>query len=351
MKVLFVTGSMGRGGAERVISIISNEFVKAGWDVSIMQLLYSNCDYPLSDEIRVVDVSNPQKNQTLDTPRLIRAVRREIRDYKPDAVVSFMMTINIVTAFACKGLNVRFIPSERNDPSKGRSALRAKLAEYAYASSYRTVMQTERAKRCFSKRIQNKSVIIPNPVTVQMIAEGSDPNRIVSVGRLTGQKNHAMLIDAFKSVSEEFPNLTLDIYGEGPKRKELQGKIDGLGLTARITLRGNVLNVHEKIKDAGVFVLSSDFEGTSNALLEAMLMGLPCISTNCAGSDEAIENGKSGLLVPVGDTEALTDALHFMLTERQSAAEMAKRARESVLKNYSVEKVIQMWMRVAEGEI
>ncbi|NLV83960.1 MAG: glycosyltransferase family 4 protein, partial [Spirochaetales bacterium] len=209
MKVLFVTGSMGRGGAERVISIISNEFAEVGWDVSIMQLLYSNCDYPLNPNIHLIDVSRAGRNQTLDTPRLIRSVRKEIRNSKPDVVISFMMTMNIVTAFACKGTGVRFIPSERNDPSQGRSAIRAKLAEYAYASSYRTVMQTERAKNFFSKRIQNKSIIIPNPVTVQVIAEGMDPQKIVSVGRLTDQKNHAMLIDSFYSLSKEFQNITL----------------------------------------------------------------------------------------------------------------------------------------------
>lgn len=350
MKVLFVTGSMGRGGAERVISIISNEFAKVGWEVSIMLLLYNNCDYPLNPQIRLIDVSRAGRNQALDTPRLIRAVRKEIKQSKPDAVISFMMTMNIVTAFACKGTGVRFIPSERNDPSKGRSALRAKLAAYAYTSSYRTVMQTERAKNYFSRGIQDKSIIIPNPVTVQVTAEGTNPNKIVSVGRLTEQKNHAILIESIITLSKEFPKITLDIYGEGPKRNELQDKIDAAGLTDRITLKGNVLDVHERIKDAGLFVLSSNYEGTSNALLEAMMMGLPCISTDCAGSDEAIEDGKSGMIVPVGDTEALTGAIRKMLIDRPRAIEMALRARDRVSKNYSVDNVSRMWIQVARGE-
>jgi GalNAc-alpha-(1->4)-GalNAc-alpha-(1->3)-diNAcBac-PP-undecaprenol alpha-1,4-N-acetyl-D-galactosaminyltransferase len=350
MKVLFVTGSMGRGGAERVISIISNEFARVGWDVSIMQLLYSNCDYPLNANIRLIDVSKAGKNQTLDTPRLIRAVKKEIQESKPDAVISFMMTMNIVTAFACRGTGARFIPSERNDPSKGRSFLRAKLAEHAYVVSYRTVMQTERAKSFFPKKIQEKSVIIPNPVTVQVNAEGTNTNKIVAVGRLTEQKNHSMLIDSFYAVSKEYPGTILEIYGEGPKRNELQEKINGLGLSNRVSLKGNVLDVHERIKDAGLFVLSSNFEGTSNALLEAMMIGLPCISTDCAGSDEVIENGKSGIITPVGDTNSLTKAILKMLSDRKMAEEMARLGKERVSQNYSVDYVSHQWMRVAKGE-
>ena len=212
-------------------------------------------------------------------------------------------------------------------------------------------MQTERAKNYFPKKIQEKSIIIPNPVKVPVYAEKAKQNRIVSVGRLTEQKNHALLIDSFKSIAKEFPDTILDIYGEGPKRAELQEKIDNFGLSARIRLRGNILDVHEQIKDAGVFVLPSNYEGTSNALLEAMMMGLPCISTDCAGSDEVIENKKSGIIVPVGDQDALTRALRTLLSDRVMADNMAHAAHERVSKNYSADYVSQQWMKVAKGEI
>lgn len=350
MKVLFITGSMGRGGAERVISIVSNAFIQEGWDVSIMQLLYNYCDYPLNQKIKVQDASNSRRNQIIDTPRMIYRVRREIEKTHPDTVISFMMTMNIVTAIACIGTRVRFIPSERNDPSMGRSKFMSMLTKFAYSISYRTVMQTERAKNYFSNKIQSKSIIIPNPVEVNVSADNTNFNRIVTVGRLTAQKNQSMLIDAFNLIKEDFPDLVLDIYGEGIKRDELEKKIDQYELSSRVHLKGNILDVHQKIKDAGLFVLSSDYEGTSNALLEAMMIGIPCISTDCAGSDEMIENGKSGIIVPVGDTIALANAISKMLSNQELALEMGKKGKERVSRKYSSEYVCQKWIKTAKGD-
>lgn len=116
--------------------------------------------------------------------------------------------------------------------------------------------------------------------------------KIVTVGRLTVQKNQKLLIESFSEVLKKYPNIILEIYGDGEKREELKYIIKTLGVSNNVIFKGNILNVHEAIADAGLFVLSSDYEGLSNALMEAMMMGLPCISTTCAGSDELISDGK-----------------------------------------------------------
>lgn len=138
----------------------------------------------------------------------------------------------------------------------------------------------------------SNATIIFNPISVSSVSKNTNLKKIVTVGRLTVQKNQKLLIESFSEVLKKYPNIILEIYGDGEKREELKYIIKTLGVSNNVIFKGNILNVHEAIADAGLFVLSSDYEGLSNALMEAMMMGLPCISTTCAGSDELISDGK-----------------------------------------------------------
>ena len=214
-KVVFVTGSMRRGGAERVISIISNALVNKGWNVYIITLLRSEIDYLLDNRIVHIDVSSNRSNKTLDIIRLVKVLRKKIEEINPNAVVSFMMTINFVSWLAVRKLKVKFIPSERNDPTQGRSKIKHWLSCLAYANSYRTVFQTERARSFYNKKIQEKGIVIHNPIKVDCLCKKSLEHKIVSVGRLDPQKNRRLLIEAFSSVHLKSPEYSLHIYGEG----------------------------------------------------------------------------------------------------------------------------------------
>lgn len=154
-KVLIICGSMNRGGAERVISIISNELVKRNWGVIILTILDSGCGYELDPRIKRINVSKKGQNQVFSIPRLAREIRTIIKEEKPVDVVSFMIAVNIVSWIATRGLNVRFIPSERNDPSTGRNILFRILQKVVYRQSTVSVFQTDRAKHFFSKRLEN----------------------------------------------------------------------------------------------------------------------------------------------------------------------------------------------------
>ncbi len=347
-KIVFVTGSMMRGGAERVISVISNYLAENGWDVTILQLLFSGCEYPLDPRIHVIDLSRSDRKQILDTPRLIFKTRSTVRRIRPDVVVSFMMTINILTSAALLGMRVPFVPSERNDPAVGRSSLEKKLVQWAYARSTLTIFQTKTARDYFPEKIRNKSVIIPNPVTVSTCAAQNNSRRIVSVGRLVRQKNQQLLIHAFAETAKTHPDYTLELYGRGNLEKELQDLIDTLGLNERVFLRGNVNNVHEQIADASLFVLSSNYEGLSNALIEAMMMGLPCISTDCTGADEIITDGQDGIIVPKNDEAAMAGAFCAMLDNRDEAQRMAHEARVSARNKFGSEHVCIQWQKALE---
>lgn len=350
-KIVFFTGSMGRGGAERVISILSNLYAKKGWKVDIIMLLHNKPDGYVLDERVNVKYFFPKKcNMIKKCICNIKNVRKYIKEEKPDVIVSFMAQNTLISAMACKGTGVRYIASERIDPvCVKRNFIYRKLLDRIYEKADSVIFQTKRAKNYFNEKIQKNSVIIGNPINVTCEASKIPEKKIVAVGRLTYQKNHKMLIDAFKNVIKNHPGYVLEIYGSGEEENNLRNQIKSLNLEDKVFLCGNHPDVHEKIKDAQMFVLSSDFEGLSNALLEAMMMGLPCVSTDCAGSDEVIESRKNGILVPVGDKKKLTDAIEELIKNDALRHEIADNAKESAAK-FKTENIISQWTRVIEGD-
>ena len=153
---------------------------------------------------------------------------------------------------------------------------------------------------------------------------------IVTVGRLEPQKNQKLLINAFSELAKKFPDYTLVIYGEGSLRKKLEKYIESKGLKDRVFLPGAKNNIQEYIKDASLFVLSSDYEGIPNALIEAMAIGLPCVSTDCSpgGARELITNGENGVIVECRNSNELATAMARLLTDRESAKRMGTNAKK-----------------------
>lgn len=347
-RLLIVMGSMSRGGAERVISHISEYFANRGWQVKIALLLANRVDYELHERVETVDLSGATSSRWKRLPGWLRGLRRLAKEYKPEAVLSFAARINVITCLALRGLGIRTVLSERNDPfSDGRPRYVDFFTARQYPKVHAVVYQTRRSVTYFKN--PGRALIIPNPVAVKCEASAPQVGKIVSVGRLTAQKNQAMLLSALAKVKKEFPYATLTVYGEGELRESLTAKARELGVEDAVSLPGNVLDLHEKIRDAAVFALSSDYEGLSNALLEAMMMGIPSVSTDCAGSDEYIENGKNGLLTPVGDEDAMAEALRRMLRDPEAARLMAQEGKKTVLP-LQKELLMEKWYEVLAEE-
>ncbi|MBO7303957.1 MAG: glycosyltransferase family 4 protein [Clostridia bacterium] len=347
-KITFVLGSMSRGGAERVVSILSTYYANRNINVEIVTMLNNRVEYELPPSVKLVDVSQYKKG-LFSVPGWISKLRRHIKESAPDVVVAFMGPICAITKMACKGLKGRLICSERIDPAMAHRGFAMKtLINRAYAKCDCTVLQTQRAWKYFPKSVQKNSVIIANPISVKCEAADTRKNKIVTAGRLTEQKNHKMLIEAVAEIHKKHPDYTLEIYGEGPLRASLEELARANGLDNAVLLPGNVANLHERMSDAKIFVLSSDYEGLSNALLEAMMMGLPCISTDCAGSDEAITNGENGLLIPVGDKGNLVEALTKLIDDEELRERIGAQAKLST-EEYKVENIIKKWDDVIKG--
>lgn len=349
MKISFFIGSMGMGGAERVISILANHYSKKGWDVDIVLLLENKVGYVLHNNVSVVDLAGKSSSYYKNLPFWFRSIRKYLKNRKPDRIVSFVGRINALVLASSIGLKVPVIVSERNDPRHdGRSKFMLSLCNKLYKSKAASVVfQTEYESTCFTKKIKGKSYVIGNPIEVNEELGTPDGNLIVTAGRLIAQKNHAMLIDAVALLKNDFPDIKAIIYGSGNLETALNEKISKLGLSDTVNLGGSVKDIHRRIKNSAVFVMTSEFEGLSNALIEAMTLALPCISTDYPGVSEIISDGENGLIVPRGNSEALANAIRTILKDRELREKLSQNAKKTS-ENYKTDVVIGKWEAVIE---
>lgn len=353
--VMLYLNSLGRGGAERVFVQLAERFEQCGYrTVLVTSFTPANgVEYPLSDRVTRLNMEPELIVQSRLKRNLSRItkLRRYLKEYKPDLLITCMQEPNFRGMIASLGLPVKRLVSVCNASEKEYPGLSGKVVgKLLMPMAEGCVFQTVEEKRWFPKRLQKKSRIIMNQVNASFFDVQHDgPRRdIVSVGRLNRQKNQALLIRAFSKIAGETQDNLL-LYGQGELRDELQSLIDALGLTSRVKLMGVSADVPNAIKGAKLFVLSSDYEGLPNALLEAMALGLPCVSTDCLGGGPAmvIESGVNGLLVPMGDEEALSGALSHMLQKPEEALRMGRAARETA-KGFHPDAVFEQWRQYAE---
>ncbi len=322
--ITLIGHTMDRGGASRVLSIIANYFAKEGKDVNLVFFHVKN-KYDISNEVNLIQLFN--NNEKISAIKALIRIRKFLKQSNARVIISFLMPVNLLVILSTMGLNKKLIISERNDPTMSKNRIWLKLSNIFYNKADFIIFQTQRVRSYFSKSIQEKSMVIFNPVNVNIQSYTDNSKKIVNVGKLYPQKNHKLLINAFSKINRKYSDYTLHIYGEGPLRPELEKQIASLDLTDVVFLHGSCLDVHSKIANAEMFVLSSDYEGLSNALMEAMMMGIPCISTNCAGSDEIINNGVNGLLVNTGNDKKLTDAMEKLICDKELANKISKNAK------------------------
>lgn len=286
MRILFTTGCMNKGGAERVVANLANAFAKDN-DVSIVITINDAPKYDLNKKIILASLDEGIVGHNLIKKNIkrIKNLKRFIRNFKPDIIVSFLPEPSYRVLFLSMFNKIPVIVSVRNDPKIEYKSFKSRLImKLLYPLAKGFVFQTKEAQEYFSSKIQSKSIVIPNPVDKRFLeknCEGQRSNTIVTVGRLEEQKNHELLINAFSKITNEIPEYKLIIYGEGSLRERLEQQIKNLKLEEKVLLPGVEKNIEEKIYNARLFVLSSNYEGMPNALMEAMALGIPSISTDC----------------------------------------------------------------------
>lgn len=349
-KVLFVISNISFGGAQRVVWTLTQSMNKKGVEPVVVAVGHSTNNYTLPQGVKVVLLGQKHNLQTFST---ISKLRKVIKEEKPTVVITMGVATCMFSVPAVQGLGVAHIISERNDPKhfKGKSWVK-KVSRSMMKRADGFVFQTDEARDFYPKQIRNRGCVIPNPIMAANLPEAQPDvgNRVfVTMGRLTAQKNHQMLIDAFAQLLQAHPTHKLHIYGSGELQNQTEAYIREKGLQDSVFLMGSHNDVLERIRGAEAFILSSDFEGMPNALMEAMAMGLPCISTDCpcGGPRYLIRHGENGLLVPVGDTGAMDAAMKQLAGDAELRAVLGNAAKQ-LRQDLTAEKVCEKWLFFCE---
>ena len=396
-KVAFLLPVMSGGGAERVASLLANEFQKNGIDVRFI-LSHANDDQVIRSDL---DVGIPLVliKQEIGSPRIPDRIKssllsvlssalckplealhkpvpasfaklsitsqysREIKflrgmlEVEPDlAVIAFLQPTIPIALLAARGLPNRVIISERGDPVRlMKKRYGRKFVKKYYSRADAAVFQTEDAKSVYPPCVADKGIVIPNPIIPGLPEpyQGNRNKNITTFCRISKQKNLPLLVDAFSMLHREHPEYTLRIIGDSNNAEgdgvlqTLKEQIAGYGIEEAVVFEPFMTNVHEAIIEDAMYVNSSDYEGISNAMLEAMAIGMPTVCTDCpiGGARATITDGENGLLVPIGDADALYRAMKRIAENEvlsQSLSQNAARLRDEL----SLDRIAERWLKL-----
>lgn len=359
MRICFTVSTLSSGGAERVAAILCNAWAANGHHVTLIPTFSERVEvfYKLDPAVNLVflaDRTKQRSNVVLKQVSRLNALRKLLREEQPDVVVSFLTNVNIAVLMASAGLKAKTIVCERNDPyfePAGRVIKIMRKITYAWADLV-TVQTNELAQR-FAKDNPSFNVeVTPNPLPAELMnihkqEKQKDKLTIVGMGRLEPQKGFDMLIDAFASVKHKYENCELWIWGEGFLRKELEKRIETNGLTQSAFLPGRTSKAWQVLSEADVFVLSSQFEGMPNVMMEAMCIGIPVVAFNCpSGPADLSQGGTTAVLVEKNNIEKLAEGIGKLVGDHAWRAAIAEEGQRSIKENYSIGKILGIWDRL-----
>ena len=338
------------GGAERVLTNLANWLGKnTNNEIFLVSVEGHGQPYKICDDI-IFD-SFPLRTDCSKLKihfQILKNTKLAIRKFKPDIIVCFSIYPMLYAMLQHKlsSKKIKFFFSERNDPRLEYGLLSRIIRWFVLKRADGIVFQTNDAMNYFPDSIKRKSIVIHNPVSVDVskypLWDKTD-NRIVTVGRLAPQKNQKLLIEAFDKIKDVYPELTLEIYGEGPLRNELQSIINEKSLNNRVFLKGARSDILDCIYGARLFVLPSLYEGMPNALMEAMALGIPVISSDCpcGGPRELIDNGKNGILFINNNINDLIMKIKSLLNNKNIIDITSNEIK--IRQNHSIEKIFNKW--------
>lgn len=349
MKIVCIGYLHGAGGAERQIIMLANALSEREHEVHLIILAEDKSKYNIADKVKIHNLTKVEALRGNKILNRFRSLRNSLNEIRPDISIHFWLQSAYFCTMMDKSISGKIIYSERGDPSdveyKGFLGI---VRDIAFKRIDGFVFQSEGARDFFKKSIKRKSIIIHNSVSIPedkyLKPCETREKKIVNVGRLHPQKNQKLLINSFAKIAADFPEYTLEIYGEGELRVELQKQIDDLGLTGRVFLKGTTRNILEHVYTASLFVLSSDYEGMPNALMEAMSIGVPCISTDCrpGGARTLICDKVNGWITPIGDANLLSTCMKTVLLRGDKNNEIILNAMK-IRETHSGKKVFDAW--------
>ena len=386
MKICFFIDSLAGGGAERVVSVLSTQLHKRGYDIDIFMLNKRPLAYPIPDGVNLYYAENMPVSsrwgkffrKTLECVMhlqvrywnpLLRKIgchtyprvnetriyfyanyalpyREYLKNNPGCTAFGFLIRSNIAMLMAAKGTETKAVFCERNNPIRpdmpqNIMKIRDRISRRCDAA----VFQTEE-ERSYYTWLRCPCTVIPNPLKEGLPERfvGNRRKEIVNFCRLNKQKNIPLLIDAFELLLTDHTDYTLRIYGRGDEKEALIAMVRQKGMEQSVFFEDFAPDVHERIRDAAMYVCSSDFEGLSNSMLEALAIGLPCVCTDCEGGGARmmIRDHENGILTPIRDVNALYRAMKEIIENPALADSLSKEA-VRVREELSVERIVDRW--------
>lgn len=347
-RVAIIAHGLSDGGAERVASMLANYYDSIGHKVLYIAIYSDKKEYPLNKDIDYKFINAGEKKGLIALIYRSLEIKRSVSTFHADVAVSFIEHELLPLVLS----HIPVIPSLRNDPkSTERGMFLKQIRNFNYAHSYKVIFQTQGAKMYFNPKIQKKGVIIRNPLKDNLPYWNEEQHKKVfmTACRINTQKNIPMLIKAFEQFHKEFPEYILEIYGKGPESylKELEQLCCELEIQDNVFFKGHSTEIHKKMTESEAFLLTSNYEGLSNAMLEAMAIGVPCICTDCppGGAREMIEPKNAGILIPIGDVTALAQAMKQVAKSSEYRKQLSSREKY-IREELAKDKIYDQWSDV-----
>ena len=354
MNISFVTDCIGYGGAEKMLLFIAKGLYNKGHKVAIINLnnqkgyKLNHVDY---SGIDVYELNTNYKNTFVSNYEYLAFTIKSAKQHKSEVIIGFKELANFCAATVGKILRIPSIISERGDPftSFKNISLIRKIKLKIINSASGAVFQTKDAGAFYSKKLESKSTIIPNPIWKNKDIKSIDyynlPKEIIYMGRLDNrQKRLDVLLESFRIFNKTHAEYILKIYGSGPDKTFIENKIKEYNIQDKVNMMGASMSPLQDLSNSGIFVITSDYEGISNSLLEAMAVGLPVVSTDHSpgGARFLIKDHENGIIVPLGNSELISKAL----CEFADNPELAKYCGNNamyVLDEFSPNVIVDKW--------
>lgn len=345
-KILIIRKGNPGGGIERSSSIAANYFASQGQKVILLSFYSSPITYSIVGVEHIQITDGESKNRAIRIFERKNKIRKEVKSIKPDVILSYGEFINIPVLWATIGLSIPVVISDRLSPVFALNKIYVLLKKILYRNAAGCIAQTEIAKSMLIEKVSVKNVVvIPNPINAISKVDCEKKKQIISVGRISPEKGQKYLLEAF--AQQPYKDWHLVFIG-GVSREWVQEELNSIvykyGISDRVHFLGRKENFSKDLSESEIFVLPSLSEGFPNALIEAMSVPLPCISSDCvAGPSDIIENGVNGILVKPKSVKELTDAI-TMLIENENKRKTLARNAYSIREKLAVDKIAQQYL-------
>lgn len=344
-RICFIGAGLVAGGQERHLTGLANHYSKIGYEVFIINLFRTEQFFQLENNIEIIwpKIERNKHHRFIYAIKTIPYLRIHLKNIKPDVILTFGEWFSPFVIFSTRFLNIPVFPFEMMGPTLNLGWLIETFRKFTYKSANGVVVQTSIAAEIIKKKTGITNIgIVPTPVNVINTDISVKKNQIISVGRLSHEKGHIVLLRAFSKISDN--EWSLHFIGDGPERSNLLKEAITLGINDRIIFHGFQKDFGRLLGESEIFVLPSFYEGFPNALLEAMSVPMACISSDCvAGPGDIIQHGVNGILVKPGDVLELTTAIEHLISEKTYRDSLAKEAYK-VRSTYDFETIAKRYL-------